>query len=108
MQDLRNEMQRDGQPVEDLDRAIASMRNMQLREAYANLPQLSLLQQQLFDSMRQLEFSLRREAEGEAASRVFTSGADAVPTGFRGLVEEYYRKLAGKPQGQTQAPPPPR
>jgi hypothetical protein len=114
MQDLRNQMQRDGQSTVDLDQAIAAMRNMQLREAYANLPQVALLQQQLFDSMRQVEFALRREVEGETADRVFTSGADAVPQGFRGLVEEYYRKLAGKQPAQAPAtttptpPPPPR
>jgi hypothetical protein len=85
------------------------LRNELEREAYANLPQVALLQQQLFESIRQVEFGLRREVQGEASDRVFTSGADAVPTGFRSLVEEYYRKLAGKPltPSQTQTPPPP-
>jgi hypothetical protein len=113
MQELRTQMERAGQSTENLDRAMDAMRNMRLREAYANLPQVALLQQQLFESMRQVEFALRREVEGETADRVFTSGADAVPQGFRGLVEEYYRKLAGKQPAQAPAttptpPPPPR
>jgi hypothetical protein len=102
--DLRQELQDRGQPVEDLDRAIAAFRELQAREAYENLPQVALLQQQLRESLRQVEFGLRREVEGEAGDRVFTAGSDAVPTGFRTLVEEYYRRLAsGRPQ-----PPPQR
>ena len=106
--DLREELQDRGQSVEELDRAIAAFRELQAREAYENLPQVAALQQQLRESLRQLEFGLRREVEGEAGDRVFTSGADAVPAGFRPLVEEYYRGLSrGRPQTPQTTPPPP-
>jgi hypothetical protein len=100
--ELRNELQQRGQETAELDQAIAAMRQLQMRDAYANLPQVAQLQQSLRESLRQVEFSLRREVEGDGVNRVFTSGADAVPNGFRSLVEEYYRRLS---RGQPQAPP---
>jgi len=47
--------------------------------------------------LKQLEFGLRRELEGESQDRVFISGSDDVPRGFEDLVDEYYRALSRSP-----------
>jgi hypothetical protein len=53
----------------------------------------------MLDRLKRIEFTLRREVEGEAdASAPTLTGTDEVPDGYRTLVEEYYRSLA---RGQT-------
>ena len=49
--------------------------------------------------LRRMEFLLRREVEGESAGRAALTGTDDVPTGFRKLVDEYFKNLAGKGRG---------
>ena len=44
--------------------------------------------------MKRVEFLLRREVEGESAGRAALTGTDEVPSGFRRMVEEYFRNLA--------------
>ena len=61
---------------------------------YGDLPQIRLLQAQIEENLRRLEFLLRREVEGETAGRAALTGSDEVPAGFRRMVEEYFRNLA--------------
>ena len=63
---------------------------------YSDLAEVERLQAQILEGLKQLEFGLRRELEGDHRDRVFVSGSDEVPTGFRKLVDEYYRALSRK------------
>ena len=90
---LRDQLREQGQDVSDLDRALDAIRALQDREAYEDLPQISILQQTIRESLGRLEFGLRRQVQGDEAPAAL-SGSEAIPERFRGLVEEYYRRLA--------------
>ncbi|HZD06063.1 MAG TPA: hypothetical protein VE173_14225, partial [Longimicrobiales bacterium] len=92
--ELRRQLAEEGMDTRDLDEAIAAMERLLDRETYEDLPQVAVLQQDLEQSLKRLEFSLRRQFEGEGTGRASLSGSDEVPEGFRRLVEEYYRSLA--------------
>jgi hypothetical protein len=97
--DLRGALEEAGRDVGDLDDAIRAMEALREEEAYGDLPQIALLQEQLRESLKRLEFVLRREVEGEDQGRAALSGTDDVPEGFRRLVEEYFRSLARRSGG---------
>ena len=82
---------------QQLGEVIGALRELDHENVYLNLAELNRLQSQIVEGLRQLEFGLRRELEGEGQDRVFVSGSDEVPTGFRRLVEEYYRALSRTP-----------
>ncbi|MFH1766410.1 MAG: hypothetical protein ABIF09_19710, partial [Gemmatimonadota bacterium] len=63
-------------------------------DVYGDLPQIALLQAQIRENMKRVEFLLRREVEGESAGRAALTGTDEVPAGFRRMVEEYFKNLA--------------
>jgi len=77
-----------------LDDAIDAMESLQERKVYGDLPQIALLQEQIRENLKRVEFLLRREVEGEKAGRAALTGTDEVPAGFRRLVEEYFRNLS--------------
>ena len=82
---------------QQLGEVIGALRELDRENVYLDLAELNRLQSQIVEGLRQLEFGLRRELEGEGQDRVFVSGSDEVPTGFRRLVEEYYRALSRTP-----------
>ena len=82
---------------QQLGEVIAALRQLDREDVYLDLAELNRLQSQIVEGLKQLEFGLRRELEGEGQDRVFVSGSDEVPTGFRRLVEEYYRALSRTP-----------
>ena len=77
-----------------MDDAVEALETLQDPEAYGDLPQIELLQGQIRENLRRVEFLLRREVEGESAGRAALTGTDEVPTGFRKMVEEYFKNLA--------------
>ena len=82
---------------QQLDQVIGALRQLDREDVYLDMAELNRLQSQIVEGLKQLEFVLRREMEGEGQDRVFVSGSDEVPTGFRRLVEEYYRALSRTP-----------
>jgi hypothetical protein len=82
---------------QQLGEVIGALRELDRENVYLDLAELNRLQSQIVEGLKQLEFGLRRELEGEGQDRVFVSGSDEVPTGFRRLVEEYYRALSRTP-----------
>ena len=82
---------------QQLGEVILALRQLDREDVYLDLAELNRLQSQIVEGLKQLEFGLRRELEGEGQDRVFVSGSDEVPTGFRRLVEEYYRALSRTP-----------
>ena len=80
-----------------LDEVVSALRQLDRERVYSDLAEVERLQEQIIEGLRQLEFGLRRELEGEDRDRVFVSGSDEVPTGFRKLVDEYYKALSRDP-----------
>ncbi|MEJ2539417.1 MAG: hypothetical protein P8188_05525 [Gemmatimonadota bacterium] len=97
--ELREQLREGGQDVSELDAALRAIRDLQDRETYDDLPQVAILQQTIRESLGRLEFSLRRQVQGEEAPAAL-SGSEAVPERFRDLVEEYYRRLAREGGGR--------
>jgi hypothetical protein len=65
------------------------------REAiWTNPRDIAALQAAVVDGLKTYEFTLRRLVLGAEKDRLFLSGSDDVPEGYRKLVEEYYRALA--------------
>ncbi|MFC1662184.1 hypothetical protein ACFL3S_12170, partial [Gemmatimonadota bacterium] len=91
---LRENLEESGREVSELDEAIRAMEELQDPSTYGDLPQIALLQEQIRENLKRLEFVLRREVEGEDRGRAALSGSDEVPDGFRRMVEEYFRSLA--------------
>jgi len=82
---------------QQLGEVIDALRQLDREDVYLDLAELNRLQSQIVEGLKHLEFGLRRELEGEGQDRVFVSGSDEVPAGFRRLVEEYYRALSRAP-----------
>lgn len=91
--ELRDALRGQGQEVGEMDEALDALRRLQDPEVLRDLPQVALLQEVIRESLGRLEFSLRREVRGDGAPAAL-GGAEAIPDGFRRLVEEYYRRLA--------------
>ena len=88
-----------GRDTRELREAMEAMDELRDPERYGDLPQIALLQERVQESLKRVEFLLRRELEGENAGRAALSGSDEVPEGFRRLVEEYFRNLARRGGG---------
>ncbi len=91
---LRDELRQAGRPVEELQAVLDAMARLEREGTYDNPAQVAGLQAEILELLKQLEFGLRREVEGDAQRRATLTGSDEVPEGYRKLVEEYYRALA--------------
>jgi hypothetical protein len=54
---------------------------------------LARLTAEIVEDLKLLEYALRREAEG-GKPKLYLSGSEELPPGYKALVEEYYRSLA--------------
>ena len=95
--DLQRLLQEEELNTEQLNDVIAALRALDRDRVYTDVGEVARLQSQIIEGLKQLEFGLRRESEGNDRDRVFLSGSDEVPTGFRRLVEEYYKALSRQP-----------
>ncbi|MGH7573683.1 MAG: hypothetical protein ACREM1_00930, partial [Longimicrobiales bacterium] len=91
---LRDQLARDGQDVSQLDAAIRDMRRLDDDRIYGMPLDLDRLQASVVDGLKQFEYMLRRELQGDVEDNPFLSNSDEVPEGYRALVEEYYRALS--------------
>jgi hypothetical protein len=101
-QELQRALEASGQEVPDLEEAINALEQLRDPETYGDLPQIALLQAQIEENLKRLEFVLRREVEGERPGRAALTGSDEVPAGFRKMVEEYFKNLARRGGGGGQ------
>ena len=97
--DLLRTLEADGQEVQDLKEAIDALEALEDPGTYGDLPQIAMLQGQIQENLKRLEFLLRREVEGERPGRAALTGSDEVPAGFRKMVEEYFKNLARRGGG---------
>lgn len=96
---LQESLRREGRTSSELDEAIRVLEELRRPQTYGSLAQVGALQDQLRDSLRRLEFVLRREVEGEGRGRAALRGAQDLPPEFRRMVEEYFRNLARRGGG---------
>ena len=97
--ELQDRLEEEGRDIPELEEAIDALDELRDPETYGDLPQIAALQEQLRESLRRLEFLLRREVEGDGPGRAALTGSDEVPAGFRQMVEEYFRNLARRGGG---------
>ncbi|HSG49962.1 MAG TPA: hypothetical protein VLA43_19215, partial [Longimicrobiales bacterium] len=93
--ELRDRLAEAGRNAEDLRAVMEAMQRLQREGIYDNPAQVAALQEEILQTLKRLEFGLRREVEGATDRRAALTGSDDVPDAYRKLVEEYYRKLAG-------------
>lgn len=95
-QDLQRELQRGGMPGQDAEAVAKRLRALDSDKSFGDPRGLAQLTAQVVDDLKLLEYSLRRALEGEKP-KLYLSGSEELPPGYKALVEEYYRTLARKP-----------
>jgi hypothetical protein len=101
VRELQDRLRKAGQgSAQDLQTVLEAMARLEREGIYADPAQVAGLNEDILNSLKRLEFGLRREMEGEPEQGATLTGSDEVPNGYRELVEEYYRALArGRPGG---------
>jgi hypothetical protein len=94
--ELRDDLRQLGLSAEDLDSILRQMQNWNVRGINNDPLALDALRAKVIEGLRQFEYRLWRDIEGEGGERLFLAGSDEVPPGYRELVEEYYKNLASK------------
>jgi len=84
--------------VDDADRVIAELRRLNEMRLFNDPEEIERLKRQVLDPLRRLEWELsRRQQERLGSDRLRLAEEMAVPPEYRRLVEEYYRRLARRP-----------
>jgi hypothetical protein len=101
VRELQDRLREAGQgSAQDLQAVLEAMARLEREGVYADPGQVAGLNEDILNSLKRLEFGLRREMQGEPEQGATLTGSDEVPDGYRELVEEYYRALArGRPGG---------
>lgn len=95
--DLRGRLAEEGIDVRDLDAIIQRLRDLDDRASYGDPRALAELRSDVIQGLKEFEYALRRQLEGQGQQRLHLSGSDEVPPAYRKLVEEYYRSLSERP-----------
>ena len=88
-----------------LDEALAGLRRLDPERLTGDPRGMEILEAEVLDPLRQLEFELRRALAGDSGGQVLTGTADRAPEAYRPMVEEYFRNLSrqgrspGVPEG---------
>jgi len=94
LSELSRELAQQGVDVEQLGNVINQMGGMDRRGTIGEALGVALLEAEVIQGLKEFEFNLRRQLQLDSDQRLYLSGSDAVPEGYRELVEEYYRELA--------------
>jgi hypothetical protein len=73
---------------------LRQLRDLDDSRVYDDPDELRTLQTAVIQGLKDFEFGLRRELGALDLEKLFLSGSDEVPDGYRELVEEYYRSLS--------------
>lgn len=79
---------------ERLDPALAALRGLSASRLSADPRGMELLESEVLDSLRQIEFELRRSRFGSGDTSVAALGGERIPEAYREMVEEYFRALS--------------
>ena len=93
-QALRQMLESGGFDVEDLDAIIRALRELDDQRVYADAAEIARLQTYVSENLKRFEYRLRREIDDAEDGQLFLAGSDEVPSGFRDLIEEYFRALS--------------
>jgi hypothetical protein len=79
----------------------------QLRRINPNIfndpAQLAMLKNEVIDPLRQIEVELARKLQAKlGVSGAGSPGEGDAPDRYRRMIEDYYRRLSARPQGQPQ------
>ncbi len=91
---LRQELEREGVDVSELDEVIADLRSLSRSRDVGDPLGLERLESEIIQGLKDFEYTLRKQLLGAEEARPFLAGSDDVPGEYRELVEEYYRELA--------------
>jgi hypothetical protein len=94
-QSLKGEMDKGGLRGQDAEAIVRRMRGLEADRNFGDPRGLAKLTAEVVEDLKMLEFALRRETEGEPP-KLYLSGSEELPPGYKALVEEYYRSLARK------------
>ncbi len=78
----------------DLEAMIAAMRALDRDRTYDDPQEVQRLRSALVESMKQVEFRLRRDFAAEDEEQLLLHSSGDVPEAYRELVEEYFRALS--------------
>jgi hypothetical protein len=84
-------------PVRGLPEVLRDMRRLEDERVIGQPRGLAQLMSAIVEGLKSAEFAMRREAEGPDRQKLFLSGSQDLPPGWKPLVEEYYRSLSRKP-----------
>jgi hypothetical protein len=94
---LRRELRAQGQDVGQLDRLLGELRGLNgAIGTGANAGEIAGLRASVVEGFKAYEFALRRALEGSDKERLLLGRSGDVPPGFKQMVEEYYKSLAGQ------------
>ena len=96
-EELREQLEQAGVSAESLDNllgVIERFRDLEALGIYGNSRALAELQQGLIESLRALDFEVRRHFATADREGPMVAGSGDVPEGYQDLVEEYFRSLA--------------
>ena len=79
--------------VGDLSEIIQAMRMLDDPRQYQDVEEIARLQTFVLEGLKRFEYQLRREVDNDS-EELFLAGSDEVPSGFRDLIEEYFKSLA--------------
>ncbi len=95
-EELRRQLGREGVDASELNAIIDKIRQLERDRPYGDPRGLADLQAQVIQGLKEFEYLLRRQLGEADARELLLTGSDEVPEGYRELVEEYYRALAGE------------
>jgi hypothetical protein len=94
---LRRDLRAQGRDVTQLDRLIGQLRGLGSTVGGSATPgEIARLRASVVEGFKAYEFALRRELEGGDKERLLLGRSGDVPPGFKQMVEEYYKSLAGQ------------
>ena len=93
---LRESLRGEGVAAEELEGIIQGLRRLENRQAYGDPRGLAELQAAIIRELKDFEYRLSRRLGEQGERELLLTGSDEVPPGYRELVEEYYRALAGQ------------
>ena len=94
---LRRDLRAQGLDVGQLDRLLGQLRGLGgAMGSSADASEIAGLRASVVEGFKAYEFALRRELEGGDKERVLLGRSGDVPAGFKQMVEEYYKSLAGQ------------
>jgi len=75
---------------------------MDTDQAFMDPQSLAALQANALEKLKNVEFDIRKKADGPENTTLSLSGSDEVPAGFRDQIAEYWRALNKKQTASRQ------